>query len=653
MPEPRQRYYNNNGTLAAGCLLYTYASGTSTPKATYTDYAGTTPHANPIVLDSKGEALIYWDGAYKVDLKTAAGVQITGYPVDNYVSVDTLIAASDTTLRADLAASTGASMIGGGDQMVNSIAALRALLKTSASKYAFATGYYAAGDGGGGNYWYDSTDTTSADNGGTVIVATDGGRWKLVDTSTINVKTFGAKSDGVTDDTAAIQAAINFISTAGGYLDFPPLTHNYTALTLATAGTAAVILTGPGATLRKTTGTGTGLLLQSSGARRQNCVIQGLRFTHSVAQTAGETIKLEAMEHTVLRDVRIDAAFGGIYVKDCFDTHFDGVTYLRNNVSYDIKLQGSSATPTCIDTYFGNVLGEGTAGNVTKIGLIVDSGVSGVYGVNSDFTQGLIGVNVQNTVAGGVRPEFLFFTSVLTDTTATSGWLMNADCKGVYYDGCWAGTAGGTGSGWAISNGTGHLLNHCKGYNNARDGVTITGAAEVSINGGQYSGNSLSSANTYDGIQIAAGTSGFSITNVRAGNISGLGGGTQRYGIAVAAGSSDNYKILGNDVRGNGTAAGLIDGGTGVNKRLHDNLGWNPRGYLGAVAVPASTVTQNNTFGIDATVYVAGGTVSAIEINAGAGFVTTGIIAGPVRLPAGAQIRLTYTVAPTWVWFGD
>lgn len=85
-PRPRQRYFNNDGTVAAGCYLYTYAAGTATPKATYQDAAGTTPHANPIVLDAKGEALIYWSGAYKVDLKTAAGVQITGYPVDNYSS---------------------------------------------------------------------------------------------------------------------------------------------------------------------------------------------------------------------------------------------------------------------------------------------------------------------------------------------------------------------------------------------------------------------------------------------------------------------------------------------------------------------------------------------------------------------------------------
>jgi len=108
MPEPRQRYFNNNGSVAAGCLLYTYAAGTSTPKATYTDSAGTTPHANPVVLDSKGEAVIYWSGNYKIDLKTAAGVQITGYPVDNYA----YSATATDTLRADLAASSGAGLMG-------------------------------------------------------------------------------------------------------------------------------------------------------------------------------------------------------------------------------------------------------------------------------------------------------------------------------------------------------------------------------------------------------------------------------------------------------------------------------------------------------------------------------------------------------------
>jgi hypothetical protein len=112
MPTPRQRYFNNDGTPAAGCYLYTYAAGSSTPKAVYTDFAGTIPHANPIVLDSKGETLAYFSGNYKLDLKTAAGVQVTGYPVDNFQSFDAQIAASDAALRAELAATNGGTLSG-------------------------------------------------------------------------------------------------------------------------------------------------------------------------------------------------------------------------------------------------------------------------------------------------------------------------------------------------------------------------------------------------------------------------------------------------------------------------------------------------------------------------------------------------------------
>lgn len=112
MPEARQRYYNNDGSLAAGCYLYTYASGTTTPKAAYQDSAGATPHANPIVLDSKGEALIYWNGSYKVDLKTAAGVQITGYPVDNYKTDPAGVWGLQATILALLAAAGGSDLIG-------------------------------------------------------------------------------------------------------------------------------------------------------------------------------------------------------------------------------------------------------------------------------------------------------------------------------------------------------------------------------------------------------------------------------------------------------------------------------------------------------------------------------------------------------------
>lgn len=73
-------------------------------------------------------------------------------------------------------------------------------------------GYYVPGDKGSGEFYWDSTSAT-ADNGGTVLkvntIAT--GRWKRIYNSSLNIRWFGAKGDGITaDDTAfsnCIQAA--------------------------------------------------------------------------------------------------------------------------------------------------------------------------------------------------------------------------------------------------------------------------------------------------------------------------------------------------------------------------------------------------------------------------------------------------------------
>jgi hypothetical protein len=73
MPQGKQAYFAANGAPLAGGKVYTYAAGTSTPLATYSDQAGATPNANPVVLNSRGEASIFWGtGPYKVTLRTSA-----------------------------------------------------------------------------------------------------------------------------------------------------------------------------------------------------------------------------------------------------------------------------------------------------------------------------------------------------------------------------------------------------------------------------------------------------------------------------------------------------------------------------------------------------------------------------------------------------
>lgn len=101
------------------------------------------------------------------------------------------------------------------EEVVDTITALKGLPKTGNTK-AITRGYHSVNDGGAAVYNYDPTDTTSVDNGGTVIVAADGGRWKLVFSNRVDVKQWGAKGDGVTNDAARFQAALNSLGYAGG-----------------------------------------------------------------------------------------------------------------------------------------------------------------------------------------------------------------------------------------------------------------------------------------------------------------------------------------------------------------------------------------------------------------------------------------------------
>ena len=82
-PSPKMQFFTAAGVPLVGGKLFTYASGTTTPLATYTDSTKNTTNANPVILDSRGEANVWFGPSrYSLLLKdsldnliwTAAGV---------------------------------------------------------------------------------------------------------------------------------------------------------------------------------------------------------------------------------------------------------------------------------------------------------------------------------------------------------------------------------------------------------------------------------------------------------------------------------------------------------------------------------------------------------------------------------------------------
>lgn len=90
---PFLAFYDNDGNPLSGGLVYTYAAGTTTPKATFTDSTGLIAMSNPIVLDSSGRATWWISGSYKYVIKDSLGNTIK--TTDNVTSFTTLAEASD------------------------------------------------------------------------------------------------------------------------------------------------------------------------------------------------------------------------------------------------------------------------------------------------------------------------------------------------------------------------------------------------------------------------------------------------------------------------------------------------------------------------------------------------------------------------------
>jgi hypothetical protein len=232
-PLARQQF-SVGGVPLAGGLLFTYAAGTNTKLATYTDSSGGTPNANPVVLDSQGYCDLWLTAGSKYKLVLSPNND-TDPPTNPYWTRDNIVGSVDNSV---LGGSGGSALVGDGSTNVGDrlsainladYTALRAY--AGSNKSARVTGYLvsSAPSGIAGLFTVDDADTTSADNGGTIIVSANGKRWKRIFDGRVNVKWFGAIGDNdaakATANTAAFAACIAFCqsdSPFGGYEMYVP-----------------------------------------------------------------------------------------------------------------------------------------------------------------------------------------------------------------------------------------------------------------------------------------------------------------------------------------------------------------------------------------------------------------------------------------------
>jgi parallel beta-helix repeat protein len=193
------------------------------------------------------------------------------------------------------------------------------------------------------------------------------------------------------------------------------------------------------------------------------------------------------------------------------------------------------------------------------------------------------------------------------------------------------------------------ILNDNVCNNNNKNGIELNSCLYATVIGNICKNNSQSGASAYHGIKVIAEFSNDSMHLLISGNICAddQGTPTQGYGIHIWTNAPDDIVLKDNYLINN------VDDSISLNASSNDliiqnNTGFNPTGNFTAPSVPATTVNYTNSYGYPCMVSISGGTVTDIDLDD----VSTGLTTGSFVIAPGETINITYSVVPTWVWWG-
>lgn len=355
--------------------------------------------------------------------------------------------------------------------------------------------------------------------------------------STFVVTNYGATGNGSTDDTSAIQDAIDAAELAGGGIVFIPIgTYKITsAIVNNSDGVSIVGESRSGTRIDVATADISGFRFHESNDFELSC----MTITSSITKSDGYGVFFDGTPTRFhVHDINIEKQYVGIGGSPArgLVNNLD----LLNQIHAHIKLIGNGA-----DSRFENTLVRNTLGVTTSdIGIYIYGAVNGPTFTNIDIVGSNIGVRIDNGNSSNAT-EWLFFDTVMTDTIQSNGWEIGYGtgqvCRGISLNGCWSATCGDHGM-VVKANSRDILIIGSRVVHNNKHGIYLEGGNQVSVTGNSVINNSVESAGTYDGIHVAPNLNEFKISgNKCISGISSYASGTAGYGIQVASGTATNY----------------------------------------------------------------------------------------------------------------
>ncbi|WP_395147180.1 glycosyl hydrolase family 28-related protein [Moraxella atlantae] len=467
--------------------------------------------------------------------------------------------------------------------------------------------------------------------------------------NTNNVKLFGAKGDGKTDDTAAIQKCIDSCQSVffptGNYLISNPLIQKFSGQKFYGEGTnpyndhaqgSRIIQTNSSASVFKSTETGfsaNDLNITYSDTPNSGAVFD---ITHSGSSIYNIWIdkcwkgfSYERNTGHYLTHVNVQSAYyAGFYVKGTNDIAVSNSIF----VSADLGNKSLNQQEMCPN---GVVVLEGyvQAVQFTNVDILGGCKSFGVLNTSTDPSS------INNLAA------FCKFTNVYFDSS-----FFGADidrCVGMTFTNCWFSNRPSNGATVGKTFTDNIKFIGCNFENCGSSGVVLhKNSKHTLFNSCSFLGNSTIDIGKHHGAFVESDTNDFSFIDCIFKNVDYFGSrNSQEYGLFLNGGNTNRFKLVGNDFRGNNQSAGLL-----CNHQLSPEctIAFNQPQKSDAttyINLPAgsNTYTYTNNSGMAQVIAIRNGEVSKITLFGSPVYTETNKV---IPLPNGQSVSITYSEKP-------